>query len=107
MVFSFSGSLSSRLAIFHVRIPFTNLEGLLESEYKVGGWRGAATILGFIEAKEGSVRRKIADKLIISETLVSKHEDGLEKMFEDNYAFLSKAEAVFYFANDKCAVMEI
>ena len=39
-VFCFSGSLSSKLAIFHVSYPFVDLVSLLESDYLIGGLAG-------------------------------------------------------------------
>ena len=62
ILFCFSGSLSSRLAIFHWTFPFKTLEEVLASGYTIDKAGGDANI--FLNAPAGSLRRKIADKNI-------------------------------------------
>ena len=56
----FSGSISSRIAIFHWTFPFKTLEEVLARGYTIGG--AGAPINTFLNAPAGSLRRKIADK---------------------------------------------
>ena len=56
----FSGSISSRIAIFHWTFPFKTLEEVLVSGYTIGG--AGAPVNTFLNAPAGSLRRKIADK---------------------------------------------
>ena len=62
ILFCFSGSLSSRLAIFHWTFPFKTLEEVLDSGYTIGAVGANANI--FLFAPADSLRRKIADKNI-------------------------------------------
>ena len=63
ILFCFSGSLSSRLAIFHWTFPFKTLEEVLASGYTIGAAGGGDANI-FLNAPAGSLRRKIADKNI-------------------------------------------
>ena len=108
-LFSFSGSLSSRLAIFHVTYPFVTLDGVINSGYLFGGEAGGATLLGFLEAPKGTIRREIADKLIRPNphTMVPGLREGITKMLKEKYALLSTAEEIRYLSADACAFLEI
>ena len=107
-MFSFSGSLSSRLAIFHVTYPFVTLDGVIDSGYLIGGEAGGAPVNGFLTAPEGSIRRKIADKLIRpnKHTMLGRDE-GMQKVLREKFAMLFTAEEIQYLSEDSCAYMEI
>ena len=107
-LFSFSGSLSSRLAIFHVTYPFKTLDGVLESGFTIGGKRSAAELNSFFNAPPGSIRRRIA------ENLIEPHSpdnlgflNALKKMLAGNYALMSNSADVAYVVEDACAFLEI
>ena len=109
-LFSFSGSLSSQLAIFHVTYPFVTLDGVIGSGYLIGAQEGGATMNGFLLSPEGSIRREIADKLIKPNphTMVSGLKEGIGKMLNDKrFALMSTSEEIRYLSNDACQFMEI
>ena len=107
-LFSFSGSLSSRLAIFHVTYPFKTLDGVLDSGFTIGGKRSAAELNSFFNAPAGSLRKMIA------ENLIEPHPpdnlgflNAIKKMLAGNYALMSNSADVVYVVEDACALLEI
>ena len=108
IVFSFSGSLSSRLAIFHVSYPFMSLEGVLESGFRVGGMQSSAEFNSFFNAPAGSIRRRIGENLIEP---FPPNDLGLlnaiKKMLAGNYALVSTSSDIAFVLEDPCAFLEI
>ena len=108
-VFSFSGSLSSRLAIFHVTLPFVTLDGVIDSGYLIGTKNGSAILNGFFQSPVGSIRREIAEKLIRKNphTMVPGRKEGIEKMLKEKYALMATSQEIRYLSDDDCLFMEI
>ena len=105
---SFSGSLSSRLAIFHVTYPFKTLDGVLESGFTIGGEQSTAELDSFFNAPVGSIRK------IIAENLIEPYPpdnlgflNAIKKMLAGNYALMSTSADVVHFGEDTCAFLEI
>ena len=103
MQISFSSSLSSQLAVFHVSYPFKTLDGVL-----IGTGKGT-TLNSFLNAWEGSIRRKIADKIIRPNprTIVSGFQEGIDKMMTEKYGFMSSAGQIRNSIKNGCSFMEI
>ena len=93
---AYSAKLISFLSVPIVVMPFTSLEGLLESgDFSVGMLKGGAEHESFTNALPGSLRDKIAKQLISEEDLVASHHEGAERMrTAPKYTFLSNSNAL-------------
>ena len=64
IISSFSATLTSQLAVYQLTLPFTRLDEVITSGYKIGCTHGSAHLEDFLFAPEGSDKRIIADKKI-------------------------------------------
>ena len=70
---------------------------------------GGAVLQGFIGAPKGTIRREVAEKVILSNTnvIVSSVKEGLEKAIREKYGVLSSTSEFSSVSRDPCSFMEI
>ena len=103
LVTSYSAQLISFLSVQKFPLPFTKMEEIFNTEYKIGTRRGTAEHDSFRNAPEGSTHRRVYDEIIVNEDslLTNSLEEGIEKAKAGKYAFVYIQESI-YKINNKC-----
>ena len=108
VISSFNATLTSYLAVFKLSLPFLSLEGILETEYSIGGLSGA-TYDGFFLAPEGSIKRRVADQLMKPnpDTKLKTYEEAHNKILNERFAFIYSSQRMNGKNNDNCLFAKI
>ena len=105
---SLNATLTSHLAVFKLSLPFTNLEGILETDFTFGGI-GNAIYDDIFHAPLGSIKRKIADKIVDNNRNVKleTYEQAHKMILEENFAYVSSIKEMNAKNKENCLFVQI
>ena len=108
VVSSFNATLTSYLAVFKLSLPFTSLEGILDTDYSIGGLSGA-TYDGFFLAPKGSVKRRVAEEIMKPNpgTKLKTYEEAHNKILNERFAFIYSSQRMNGENKDNCLFAKI
>ena len=86
-------------------LPFTTLEGILKTEYTVGG--SGASYDKFFLAPDGSIKRAIAEKRMNPDTKVETYEEAITKTLNEKFAFITSTSQMYVKNKDNCLFIDI
>ena len=107
-VSSYSAALMSYLTIGAV-LPFTSLEGILETDYTISSVNGSAFLDMFLQAPPGSIHATIGSEIILKDAFGAPNsiEEGLKRAKEENFAFVWAADVINGKNQENCDFVDI
>ncbi|XP_066583373.1 glutamate receptor ionotropic, kainate 2-like [Prorops nasuta] len=108
MVSSYTANLAAFLTVETKMPPFTDVEGLKNSKIKYGAKASGSTIDFFKEASQESFREMYNYmQANAKEVLLSKNEEGSNKVKEGGFAFLMESTSIEYLKERDCELEQV
>ena len=106
---SYSAVLISFMTFFKTTLPFTTLDQIRETDYKIGSVAGSANLDKLLYAPKGTTHRIVAEEIIKKDpaNMPSTVEAAVEKAKGGKYAFVWTTEPVYEMNKDNCDLLDI